>query len=482
MQQPLAYMPKWVSNRAIMIYFAALAVVTLWFMSYAMEWYFYVFGVVEVVGFFYVSNRLTRSWARLTTKTFEKRLFWTAFGIRAVWVLFSYWFYFVMTGEHFEFSAGDVLFYDDMGRVLSENFREGNFAVYDICNKYTSGKIAFSDMGYPAYLGFVYWLTGDSLLVVRFIKAFLSAVTALIMSRLATRNFGEGVGRMTGIFCMLMPNLILYCGLHLKETEMCFLAVVAIEQADQVMRLKKFNVWKMVPMAICMLTLFTFRTVLGAVTILALLTALTITTDRVVDWGKRIIMILIAGLLLLSMVGGRLESEVRELTTHNVVEEQQKAMQWRSTRSSSAGANRFAKYAGAIVFAPMIFTLPFPSATNLPNQENQRLIHGGNFVKNIMSGFVIYSLFTLIFSGEWRKYVLTGAYYGGYLVVLAFSNFAQAERFHMPIVCFMLMFSAYGMYEVIKHPREKRLYNYWTLLMFLAFVGWNWFKLRGRGL
>ena len=128
MQQPLAYMPKWVSNRAIMIYFAALAVVTLWFMSYAMEWYFYVFGVVEVVGFFYVSNRLTRSWARLTTKTFEKRLFWTAFGIRAVWVLFSYWFYFVMTGEHFEFSAGDVLFYDDMGRVLSENFREGNFA------------------------------------------------------------------------------------------------------------------------------------------------------------------------------------------------------------------------------------------------------------------------------------------------------------------------------------------------------------------
>ena len=476
-------MPKWVSNRAIMIYFAALGVVTLWFLSYAMEWWAFVFGVVEVVGFFYFSNLLTRTWSRLTTRTFESRLLWTSFGIRVVWVLFSYWFYYFMTGNHFEFSAGDVLFYDELGKHLAEHFREGDFAVYDICNSYTGGKIAFSDMGYPAYLGFVYWLTGDSLLVVRFIKAFLGAFMAVLMYRLATRNFGEGVGRMTGIFCMLMPNLILYCGLHLKEIEMCFLAVVAIEQADQVMRLKKFNVWKMVPMAICMLTLFTFRTVLGAVTILALLTALTITSDRVVDWGKRIIMILIAGVLLLSMVGGRLESEVRELTTHNVVEEQQQAMQWRSVRADAQGnQNRFARYAGATVFAPMIFTLPFPTVTNVSGQENQRLIHGGNYVKNIMSGFVIFSLFTLVFSGEWRKYVLTGAYYGGYLVVLAFSNFAQSERFHMPIVCFMLMFSAYGLSEVLKHPRDRRLYNYWTLLMFVVFVGWNWFKMRGRGL
>lgn len=472
-------MPKWVSNRAMMLYFIALVIVAFLFMTYALEWWKYVFGIVEVVGFFYFSNLLTRKWSRYNGKLLERRLFWTSFGIRFVYVIFSYWFYFYMTGSHFEFHAGDSIFYDEMAKMLSQNFREGNFNAYDLSVKY--GDVALSDSGYAIYLGYVYFLTGDSILISRILKAGWSALTVVLMYRLATRTFGEGVGRMTGIFCMLMPNLIYYCGLQLKETEMCLLAVIAIEQADQVMRLKKFNFWKMVPMALAILALFTFRTVLGIVPILAIITALTISSERVVNWGKRIIMIFVAVAMLYAMAGTKLESEIHELTTHNVVEEQQQNMQWRSTRSG-AGSNRFAKYAGATVFAPMIFTMPFPTTVNIPSQEHQQMIHGGNYIKNILSGFVLFSLFTLLFSGDWRKYVLTGAYYGGYLVVLAFSNFAQSERFHMPIVCFMLMFSAYGIYEVIKQPRYKQLYNYWSLLMFVAFVGWNWFKLRGRGL
>ena len=74
---------------------------------------------------------------------------------------------------------------------------------------------------------------------------------------------------------------------------------------------------------------------------------------------------------------------------------QSNSMAWRAERK---GGNEFAKYAGAAVFAPMIFTIPFPTLVETPNQENQRMIHGGNYAKNITSAFTIFALFTLIFS------------------------------------------------------------------------------------
>jgi hypothetical protein len=161
--------------------------------------------------------------------------------------------------------------------------------------------------------------------------------------------------------------------------------------------------------------------------------------------------------------------------------EQQNNMEWRSIRSGAL-SQRFAKYAGASVFAPMIFTLPFPTMTDTPNQENQKLIHGGNFVKNIVSYFTIMSLIFLLFSGEWRKYVLPLAVLCGYLVVLTFSNFAQSERFHQPILPFILLFAAYGINLMNNIKWIKQYFPYWCVLMFLAALAWNWFKLAGRGM
>ena len=54
------------------------------------------------------------------------------------------------------------------------------------------------------------------------------------------------------------------------------------------------------------------------------------------------------------------------------------------------------------------------------------------------------ALFVLLLSGRWRKHVLIGAILVGYLVVLVFSNYAQSERFHLPILPLHLMFAAYG--------------------------------------
>ena len=156
-------------------------------------------------------------------------------------------------------------------------------------------------------------------------------------------------------------------------------------------------------------------------------------------------------------------------------------MEWRSIRDD--GGNSFAKYAGATVFAPMIFTLPFPTMVRpYDGQDELQLLNGGNFVKNIVSCFTIFALILLLISGKWRDHMLPLSFMVGYLIVLVFSSFAQSERFHQPVMPFEMMFAAYGLSIVVTKRKYKRWFGYWCGLMFIACIAWNWFKLAGRGL
>jgi hypothetical protein len=132
-----------------------------------------------------------------------------------------------------------------------------------------------------------------------------------------------------------------------------------------------------------------------------------------------------------------------EVAKQQVIESdtQTENMEWRTKRLNG---NEFAKYAGAAVFAPMIFTIPFPSMVyTFQGQEMHMMVNGGYYAKNILSFFVILVMFMLLLSGEWRKHVFIISVMLGYLVVLVFSNFAQSGRFHMPILALELMFAAY---------------------------------------
>ena len=79
---------------------------------------------------------------------------------------------------------------------------------------------------------------------------------------------------MSAIFCMLMPNLIYYCGIHLKETDMVFLTVLFIECVDRLLSDNKFDFKYLVLAILALLAQFTFRTVLGVAEILAAFVAI----------------------------------------------------------------------------------------------------------------------------------------------------------------------------------------------------------------
>lgn len=470
----LSYFPKYYTDKAMYVYFALLVCVPVIF-GYPMEWYFWIFGIVEVVGFFYFAHQLPIAWKNYSQKAFTKKLFTTALIIRIIYVVFSYWFYKEMTGTPYEFNAGDVMFYNEMGQYGHKLLSNGDWNLLEKFEAYA--KMQLSDSGYPLFLTFVYWIFDDSILITRIIKCFWSAWTCVLIYKLATRNVGESAGRMASIFCMLMPNLIYYCGMHLKEIEMVFLIVLFAERADYAMRAKQLD-WKALIIAIvAACILFLFRTALAAVAMIALVTTLMLSSRKVLSLSKKIAIGTFVILAMFATVGNQMMSEAEELINKVNSGQQDVNMDWRSTRKDG---NEFAKYAGAAVFAPMIFTIPFPTLVKTPTQEDQRMIHGGNYVKNITSAFTIFALFSLLFSGEWRKNVLIISVCCGYLVVIALSEFAHSERFHLPALPFALIFAALGISQL--QNKHKKWYNYWLILIFVANIAWAWFKLRGRGM
>ena len=133
---------------------------------------------------------------------------------------------------------------------------------------------------------------------------------------------------------------------------------------------------------------FFFRTALGVLLFASLGFALIFSSSKIVGWGKKILVTILTLCVLGVAVGDQISNEISDMVQTGS-SAQEANMQWRSERK---GGNQFAKYAGAAVFAPLIFTLPFPTVVYTEGQENQQMINGGNFVKNIMSFFTIFAL------------------------------------------------------------------------------------------
>lgn len=474
--------PDWLSKYAVATYLLALVVVSVLYSTYNVPWYFMLAGVVSVVVFFVYGRRQMMEWTETQihkSKTYERKIFWLSFWTRLLWTLLIYTIFMRMYGDTFGFEKEDAYFYDQLGRFVAGLINEGNYHIYDEVSKW-SGTDDIADMGYGIYVGAIYFLTNKNILVVRLLKCILSSYTVVLMYRLARREFGESVGRITAMFCALWPNFWYYCGVHLKETEMVFLAVLFVEQADQMLRSRQFTAWKVAPVILLAAILFTFRTPLAIVAVLALLFALVMTSSKVVGWGKRIVVGGLAVLLIFTTLGTRIEDNARSLMESVERSPQNKNLEWRSTR---VNGNAFAKYAGAAVFAPLIFTIPFPTmAMPYEGQKVQMLLNGGNYVKNILSFFTIFALIWLLLCGSWRDHLLPLAFMLGYLVVLVMSSFPHSERFHQPVMPFEFMFMVYGLSIVVRRFKYKRWFGYWCVLIFLATVVWNWFKLAGRGL
>lgn len=472
--------PNWFSSKSMVFFFIAMFVCWTAF-GYVPDFELWIVACISIVGFFYGGQAMSKSLENKKVKFFVRNILIVGIVIRLIWVLYCYFFF---NMDHYGFVYGDDAdtgWYMDFGKDLTE-WLGGN-------SKLTLSEIiedngsAIDDVGYPMWLGFVYLIVGvdNDVMVPYILKCILSSLCAVYIYRIAKRHFGVSVARIAAIFVCFYPNMIYWCGTMFKEIEMVFLCCMAIDNFDRVLTSgQRYTFKSLLPGMLATFAVFFFRSALAILLLLAVFAHIVMVSNRVMSMGKKIIAgVLVASVLFVAM-GDRIRTQSEQLVQAVQSDRQNVNMEWRAERE---GGNSFAKYAGAAVFAPLIFTIPFPTFNvALESQYLQIQLSGGSYIKNILSFFVILVMFMLLISGEWRQHVFILAYTVGYHVILVMSEFAHSGRFHMPVIPMLLLFAAYGIQIGKKNGTVRKWFPIVLVLEVFICLAWNWFKLKGRGM
>ena len=474
------FFPMDITKKGILVYIVSLCLVSLFFSSRVMPWWLWMFGIISVVMFFWGSNYLTKLWYNTPERKYTQKLFLWAFAIRALYAIFIYYFNYEHYGTYYESSEGDITWYVPTATQIAREISNGSFQ--EVIKVWLGYGIEVADIGYIVYLSIIYLLTDSvsDVILPLMLKTIYGAVTCVMMYRVAKRHFGEYVGRMTGVFCMLQANMIWWCGSMMKETEMVFIMVWYVYEMDRVFSKGNFKLQNLTGAIILGLLLFTFRSALGLVAFGAMFITILLSDSKVVSLSTKIVAGMLVALVLSLSYGDSIVGIVKDVQEKVQSDEQARNMEWRTERKDG---NQFAKYAGTAVFAPLIFTIPFPSMVyTFQGQEMHMMMNGGYFIKNLLSFFVIVVMLAFLYTGEWRKHTFIVSMLIGYLIALVLSNFAQSGRFHMPVIPLELMFAAYGIHVMYNNQMYRRWFNYALSIEIVVCLAWAWFKLAGRGL
>ncbi len=426
-------------------------------------------GFIIIISYFWGVNNLIHAWNKLHDKAFIHQLFVCSLISRVFSVIFLYFFFEWQTGQPFEYNAVDSHFYHETAVKIASHFSNADFRI----SNYTAG-IKFSDLGFNIYLGIIYTIFGPSLIISRIIGAILSAFTVVYIYKI-TKNIDANSlsAKIAGISAMILPNFLIYLGTQLKETVMIFMVVAVLLLIIKILKYEQRTLINFTLLLSLLFALFTFRTVLASVT----LSSCVLYGFFGHPFRNRITNIVVTFIILTAFIFILINSEIGTEITENVVKastSQTENLQFRAERDYG---NKFALLAGAPLFFSIVFIAPFPSYISVPFQEYIWLFIGGNFIRNIYAFFTIAGIFYCI-RHNFRNTSLLLFYAIGYLLVLAKSPFAISERFHLPAVPALLIFSAIGL--TYYSPLLKKYFTWYLAFICLLIFLWNYIKLTGR--
>lgn len=477
-------LPSWAVGASVIAFFVAM--VSCWVVwGRPMEMQYAIIASLSVIVFFYGTKIESQNWAFTNERTFIRNVFIIGLCARLIWSMYCYFFF---NPEHYGTTYGegaDTTWYMPFGAAIAEWIRgDSTFTFGALMDEWHS---AIDDIGYPIWLAIINILTfGESDVFIPFlVKCVVGAYCAICIYRIAIRHFGEGAARIGALFVALNPNIIYWCGTMFKEAELVFLCCLCVNFIDKSFTSsKRLTFRSLLPGILVGFSLFFFRSALGIVIFLAMLAHIVMVSGRVMSIGKKIIAGVLVVVTLFVGMGDRLRSQTERMVEMAQSDTQEKNMEWRANRKEESGAQQsFARYASSAVFAPLIFTIPFPTF-NISNEAQilQQQLSGGNYIKNIFSFFVIFVMVILLISGDWRRHVFILAYTCGYLACLVLSTFAHSSRFHMPIWPMLMLFAAYGIQIAKTNPRIRKWFPIVLIIEVVICLAWNWFKLKGRGM
>lgn len=452
------------------IYLLSLLIVSLCFRNQALKPLWMAWGIGAVLFFFLLSYVFNQRWQHDNSKVFSKKVFWTAFTIRLIYVVAILFYYYWQTGISLEYNAADSMGYHQWAAYLSTLLTEGQFRRgFHELNAQTMG---FSDQGYILYLTGLYTLD-KNILVPRLLKALMSAITCIFIYRLAQRNLGEKAGKLAAVMAVFLPQFLHYNGTYLKETEMLFVATFALERMDYLLHSKKFTFWNIFIPILLTAMAFGFRTIIGMLLILSCVVAVWAKKKEELNTKTRWIVtgaVAALGLLFLFTPIGR---EMLIILKVNVKESGYLVEKYRQL------GMKYAEFANWKWLAPGAFVLPLSNLVEVAN-DTQKMMNGAYFIKNFMAFFAMWSIVVAFRDRQWRNLSLIGSFTLGYILLMALSFAVMSERYQLPAMPGILMLAAFAMQRFRK--KDFPFFYVYCALLLMAIVGWNYLKISARGL
>lgn len=460
----------YISFYGIGIYLLSLIVVSVAFREHALQLKWMLWGIGEVLFFFVLTTVFYPRWKDDEPKKFWCKVFWVALAIRLLYVILSGYYYRFSMGFPFD-GNGDAVGYYKRSVWLSRCIRRGDIGfVIDFIKNYSFG---YSDHGYLIWLTLLHTIFGPNVLIVRFFKALMSAYLCIVVYKLASRTFGERTGRLAAVMCVFMPILIQLTGMHVKEMELIFLSILALERMDYLVRSKKYTLWNILFPILLIGLSFGFRTVVGMCLIFAFLVFVILSPNHLVNKKTKIITLSVTAAVFLIFLFTAIGSEMKIIYRINF-----SGTDYMAKKYESKGL-QYTEIAKSKYLFPGAFVLPLsPMVEESP--DHNKMIHGSIYVKNFLAFFAMLAIVIVIRQRKWRDFSLIGTYELSYLAIIMFTFTSNSERFHEPAIPLILVMAAYAM----THLRRKDLkwfYMYCGLLFVALFV-WNWLKLAARGL
>lgn len=435
------------SIKSLALYFVTFILVSVVFHNHFVGWHWVLWGAGATTFFFLGSWLFLEKTKDVNPKRFLLMVFAFALIIRVLYVWLMCYYYTVKTGMPLEYNASDSLNYHRNALQFGKIIESGH--LHEFINAIYSHRIAFSDLGYVITLACVYSVFGPNILIPRILHSLLSAYICVLAYRLSDRLFDNRTARIAAVMSAFMPLFIYYCGLHLKEIDFAFFLILCIERIDFVMRERKNLVWNIFLIFFSLMMIFAYRVSTGLCVIASLLVYIAV--NKRITKQMKVIGIFVAITLLALFVFSGAGWEVKNTISYAI-----------------------AHVDYNFQYLPGAFVLPLPKMT-INGNENQKLINGMMFVKNVIGFFAMYSFIIAYREKKLREMSLLALVPITYLAVVASIRFFSIERFYFPALPCLTLLAAYS----ISHFEEKdqKWFSAYLVVLLVAIMFWSYYNI-----
>ena len=461
------------SGIAIVFSILVLSVHILFFFEYTMPSFILLAGLGIIFLFFISLWYYTKYWKDISS--FTKKLFFHSIIYRVLGIIFLYTLsmFYDPDSLPFEISAIDSVNYDASGKLVTDAIERGD-SVFKTLSTFWKGK---SDYGFSIIIGMLYYAFGKFPLIIKIFNVLIGSFSVIRIYQITKYIYNEERARLAGILMMIMPPLIWFGAMVLKET---FLIFVILNIGYFVIKLvygARVKLWILAFIVLQIGITLYFRTVLAPLLLICVL--LQIIFLKTQKKHYRIVSVFISVSLMYATYFVVNQLGMKENVDAIVAASQNQF----ENELTHAAASRGISYTTAII-APLLIAgaivTPFPSLLDFEEAQLGIFAHFHNeIIRNCLYFFVFFGLYQAI-KNRRKGSIFIISFAIGYILILAISGISFQDRFQILALPFLLIFMADGIYT--DSPKKIKYWTIYLVFIFIAILMWNLFKLSNRGL